>query len=362
LWAHSYERDLQDILALQSEVAQAITNEIQVNLAPQHWEQRVRAWPANRQAYEAYLRGRYCWNKRTGQGIRKSIHYLRQAIAHDPDYALAHAGLADGYRILAVCGWLAPIAARDKALAAAHKALEIDELLSEAHKALGAVRFRFDWEWNQSETELQRALELNSSDADAHRVYALCLQATGRVEQAIAEVERARDLDPLSLLMETALGRALYLARRYEAAIAQCRKALELDPDYVPAHFNLGRVLVEAGKTGEAISELKKAGGEGGISCMAALGYAYSRAGEEKGARAVLKELEKLRTRSYVSAYEVAKVHVGLGQMEQALEWLQKAYTERAVGLVALKVDPVFEPLHSHPAFQELGQRMRLQN
>jgi TolB-like protein/Flp pilus assembly protein TadD len=362
LWANSYERDLRDILVLQSEVAQAITNEIRVKLAPQHWERSTRALPANRQAYEAYLRGRYCWNKRTREGSRKAIDYFQQAIAHDAHYALAYAGLADGYRILAVCGWLAPSACRGKALDAAHRALEIDDRLGEAHKALGAAHFRFDWEWKQSEAELHRAMELNSSDADAHRVYALYLQAMGQVEEAIAEVERARELDPLSLLIETALGRALYLARRYEAAIAQCRKALELDPNYLPAHLNLGRVLVETGKTREAISEFKKAGKEGGVPSIAALGYTYARAGDGEAAQAVLKKLEQLGRRSYVSAYEVAKVHVGLGQKQQAVEWLQKAYAERAVGLTALKVEPVFDPLHSDSGFQELGQRMRLPN
>ncbi len=360
LWAHSYERDLRDILALQSEVAQAISNEIRVKLTPQHWVRSVSALPANRQAYEAYLRGRYCWSKRTREGIQRSVDYFLQAIAHDPHYALAYAGLADGYRILAVCGWLAPSAVQEKALAAARRALEIDGRLSEAHKALGAVRFRFDWEWKESEAELQRALELNPSDADAHRVYALYLQALGRVEEAIAEVERARELDPLSLLMETALGRALYMARRFEAAIAQCRKALELDPDYVPARFNLGRLLVETGKAREAIGVFKKASKRGEVLYLAALGYAYARAEEEEQARGVLMQLEELARHSYVSAYEVAKIHVGLGEKAEALEWLERAYAERAVGLVAVKVDPVFDPLHSDQQFQGLLRRMAL--
>ncbi len=360
LWAHSYERDLRDILALQSEVAQAISNEIRVKLTPQHWVRSVSALPANRQAYEAYLRGRYCWSKRTREGIQRSVDYFLQAIAHDPHYALAYAGLADGYRILAVCGWLAPSVVQQKALAAARRALEIDGRLSEAHKALGAVRFRFDWEWKESEAELQRALELNPSDADAHRVYALYLQALGRVEEAIAEVERARELDPLSLLMETALGRALYMARRFEAAIAQCRKALELDPDYVPARFNLGRLLVETGKAREAIGVFKKASKRGEVLYLAALGYAYARAEEEEQARGVLMQLEELARHSYVSAYEVAKIHVGLGEKAEALEWLERAYAERAVGLVAVKVDPVFDPLHSDQQFQGLLRRMAL--
>ncbi len=360
LWARSYERDLRDILALQSEVAQAISNEIRVKLTPQHWVRSVNALPANRQAYEAYLRGRYCWNKRTREGIQRSVDYFLQAIAHDPRYALAYAGLADGYRILAVCGWLAPSAVQEKALAAARRALEIDGRLSEAHKALGAVRFRFDWEWKESEAELQRALELNPSDADAHRVYALYLQALGRVEEAIAEVERARELDPLSLLMETALGRALYMARRFEAAITQCRKALELDPDYVPARFNLGRLLAETGKAREAIGVFKKASKRGEVLYLAALGYAYARAEEEERARGVLMQLEELARHSYVSAYEVAKIHVGLGEKAEALEWLERAYAERAVGLVAVKVDPVFDPLHSDQQFQGLLRRMAL--
>jgi TolB-like protein/Tfp pilus assembly protein PilF len=360
LWAHSYERDLRDMLALQSEVARAISSEIQVKLTPQHWARNVSALPANRQAYEAYLRGRYCWNRRTQEGIQKGIDYFRQAISHDSSYALAYAGLADGYRVQAVCGWLAPSIAREKALAAASKALEIDNRLSEAHRALGAVRFRFDWEWKQSEAELVRAVELNPSDAEAHRVYALYLQAVGRVEDAISEVERARELDPLSLLMETALGRALYFARRYEAAITQCHRALELDPDYIPAHFNLGRALVETGKSGEAIGEFKKASRRGEVLYLAGLGYAYGRAAQQERARGVLKRLETLAGRSYVSPYELAKVHMGMGQLERAMECLEKAYAERAVGAVALKVDPVFDALHWDPRFQGLLRRMGL--
>jgi len=360
LWAHSYERDLRDMLALQSEVARAISDEIQVKLTPQHWARNVSALPANRQAYEAYLRGRYCWNRRTPEGIQKGIDYFQQAIAHDSSYALAYAGLADGYRIQAVCGWLAPRIAREKALAAASKALEIDDQLSEAHRAVGAVRFRFDWEWKQSEAELLRALELNPSDAEAHRVYALYLQAVGKVEEAVAEVERARELDPLSLLMETALGRALYFARRYEAAITQCRRALELDPDYIPAHFNLGRALVETGRGGEAIGEFKKASRRGDVLYLAGLGYAYGRAGQQERARGVLKRMETLAGRSYVSAYEMAKVHMGLEQLERAVEWLERAYAERAVGVVAVKVDPVFDALHPDPRFQALWRRMGL--
>jgi TolB-like protein/Tfp pilus assembly protein PilF len=360
LWAHSYERDLRDMLALQSEVAQAISSEIQVKLTPQHWARNVNALPANRQAYEAYLRGRYCWSRRTQEGIQKGIDYFQQAIAHDSNYALAYAGLADCYRIQAVCGWLAPSITRGKALAAASKALEIDNRLSEAHRALGAVRFRFDWEWTRSEAELVRALELNPSDAEAHRVYALYLQAVGRVEEAISEVERARELDPLSLLMETGLGRALYFARRYEAAISQCHRALELDPDYIPARFNLGRALVETGKAAEAIGEFKKASRRGEVLYLAGLGYAYGRAAQQERARGVLKRLEILARHRYVSAYEMAKVHMGLGQLERALEWLERAYAERAVGVVAVKVDPVFDALHSDPRFQTLLQRMGL--
>jgi TolB-like protein/Flp pilus assembly protein TadD len=360
LWAHSYERDLRDILALQSEVARAICNEIQVKLAPQHWARNVSALPANRQAYEAYLRGRYCLDKRTQEGIQKVIDYFQEAIVHDSRYALAYAGLADGYRIQAVCGWLVPSAAREKALAAAFKALEIDDRLSEAHRALGAARFRLGWEWKQGEADLLRALELNPNDAEAHRVYALYLQAVGREKEAIAQMERARELDPLSLLMETAMGRALYFARRYEAAAHQCRKALELDPDYRLAHFNLGRALVETGKVAEAIGEFKKATRRGEALFLGGLGYAYARSEQQERARGVLKQLEALAERNYVSSYERAKVHIGLGQEDRAMEWLEKAYAEGAVGLVLVKVDPVFDPLHSDARFQALCQRMGL--
>jgi TolB-like protein/Flp pilus assembly protein TadD len=360
LWAHSYERDLRDILALQSEVAGAISNEIQVKLAPQCWARNVSALPASGQAYEAYLRGRYCLNRRTQEGIKKGIDYFKQAIAHDSRYALAYAGLADGYRIQGACGWLAPSVAREEARAAARKALEIDDRLCEAHRALGAVLFRFDWVWKQSEVELLRALELNPSDPETHRVYATYLQAVGRVEEAISEAERARKLDPLSLLMETALGKALYFARRYEAATIQCRRALELDPDYTPARFNLGRALLETGRGEEAVAEFKKASRRGEVHYLAGLAYAYARTALQEQARGVLKRLETLAGRNYVSAYDMAKVHLGLGQEEQAMEWLERAYAERAAGAVAVKVDPVFEMLHSDPRFQALCRRMEL--
>jgi TolB-like protein/Flp pilus assembly protein TadD len=360
LWARSYERDLRNILALQSEVARAISNEIQVKLTPQHWARNVSALPANRQAHEAYLRGRYCLNKQTQEGIQKGIDYFQQAIVHDSRYALAYAGLADAYGIQAASGWLAPSIAREKALAVAQTALEIDDRLSEAHRVQGAARFCFDWEWKQSEEELLRALDLNPTDAEAHRVYAFYLQAVGRVEEGIAEVERARELDPLSLLIETALGEALYFARRYEAATTQCRRALELDPDYMPARFNLGRALVETGKGGEAIGEFKKATRRREALYLAGLGYAYARSAQQERARGVLAQLETLAGRKYVSAYERAKVHIGLGQEERAIEWLERAYAERAVGLVAVRVDPVFDSLHAHPRFEALWRRMGL--
>jgi len=360
LWAQSYERDLRNILTLQSEVAQAISNEIQVKLEPQQWARNVSALPAIGQAYEAYLRGRYCLNRRTQEGVQKAIDYFQKAMACDSGYALAYAGLADGYRIQAVCGWLVPSVAREKALAAARRALEIDDRLSEAHRTLGAVLLRFDWMWNESEAELLRALELNPSDAEAHRIHAIYLQAVGRVEEAISEVERARELDPLSLLMETSLGRALYFARRYEAAAIQCRRALELDPGYVPARFNLGRALVEAGKGEEGITQLKKASRRGDVLYLAELGYAYARTAQQDRARGVLKRLEALAEREYVSAYETAKVHIGLGQEEQALACLERAYAERAAGLVAVKAEPGFENLHSDPRFQALWRRMGL--
>jgi tetratricopeptide (TPR) repeat protein len=317
--------------------------------------------PANRQAHEAYLRGRYCWNRRTEEGIKKGIEYFQQAIELDPEYALAYAGLADCYTILAVYGLLAPREAKVEAERAACKALEINDDLAEGHNSLGAVRFRFDWDWEQTEAALQRARTLNPSYADAHLSYALYLQALGRLDESIAETRRACDLDPLSLLMETALGRALYFARQYDAAIVQCRKALELDGGYLPARFNLGRALVEKGQYGEAIAELKRAAEAGEVLYLAALGNAYARAGQGKRARLVLARIEKRAAQSYVSAYDLAKMHMGLGQKQQAMEYLERAHTDRSTRLVTLRVDPLFEALHSEARFQGLLRRMRLE-
>jgi len=362
LWGASYERDLGDILKLQSQVAQAIAQEIRVKL-PADEEIRLAGTRLIRpEAYVSYLKGRHYCNTRTVAGILKAISCFRQAIEKDPAHALAHSGLADAYRVLAVFGLMPPRKAMPQANAAALKALEIDSQRAEAHTSLAGVRFRFDWDWAGSEIEFKRALELNPSYAEAHRTYAIYLQAMGQLDEAIATTQRAQQLDPLSLLMKTAAGWAYYFGRHYDRAIEHFREALELDADFLPALHNLGRAYAQKGMRREAIAALERAADLSGreVLHLSALGYAYARVGDGKSTHGLLNELHTLAKQRYVSPYDVATVYAGLGDKDRSLEWLGKAHKAHSSRLVLLNTDPVLDGLRSDPRFKELLKLMGL--
>ena len=362
LWAESYERDLKDVLALQSEVARAIAGEIKITLTPQEQTRLASARPVNPEAHEAYLKGRFYWNKRTADGLKKSLDYFQQAIERDPAYALSYVGLADCYVLMAAAEYavLPPREGFPKAEAAARKALQIDDMLAEAHCTLAYSKGLFEWDWPGAEREFQRAFEINPSYATAHQWYALLLKDQGRLAEAFDEIKRAQALDPLSLIINCDAAVMYYWARQYDRSIQEYRKALEMDPNFAVAHWGLGRAYVEKRMFREATAELQKAIVLSGGSAvhLASLGHAYAVAGEKAAARDALSNLKDLSKRANVSPYDIALIHAALGEKDQAFEWLEKAYEQRDSSLIFLKVDPRLDPLRSDPRFQDLLRRM----
>jgi serine/threonine protein kinase/Tfp pilus assembly protein PilF len=360
LWAESYERDLRDILSLQSEVAQAIAQEIKIKLTPQERARLGRVHRVDPEAHDAYLRGRFHWNKRTEEALTEAIAYFKNAIEKDPSYALAYAGLADAYNILGFYAVRPPRETFPKAKAAALKALELDDTLAEARASLGYAKSCYDWDWLASEKVFKQAIELNPGYPIAHQWYGSTLTMMGRHDEAIAEQRRAQELDPLSVVISASVGWLLYYARRFDEAIEQSRKTLEMDPNFALAHLWLGWAYEQTGRYKEASEEAKKAVTLSGGSpyYRASLGHAYAQSGMKVEAEKILEELNEVPQRMYVSPYFLAEIYTGLGENEEAFRWLERAYEERANLLVFLKVEPKVDPLRSDPRFQDLLRRM----
>jgi serine/threonine protein kinase/tetratricopeptide (TPR) repeat protein len=362
LWANSYERHQRDVLALQGEVAQAIANEIKVKLTPQEQARLSSTHPLNPEAYEAYLKGRYEWNRRTEEGLRKSLEYFHQAIAAEPSYAAAYSGLADSYSMLWDNGFLGSDECIPKARAAALKAIEIDDNLAEAHVSLAMVMGSYDWNWTAAEKEYRRAIELNPNYATAHHWYAGHLAQMGHHVEALEEIRKARQLDPLSPRINAVVGLHLYWARQYDLALEELNKALELNRNDPLTHNILGVVYLQKGKNREAIAELLRANqliGEKGLPLLD-LAYAYAFVGERDEARKMLEKLERQAKRTYVSPTGIGLIYAVLGERQQAFAWLERAYEQRDYSLLELKVDPIFDPLRSDPRFQDLLRRVGL--
>jgi len=358
LWAESYERDLRDILALQSEVAGAIANKIQGALAPQEQGRLAHTPPVNPAAHEAYLKGTYL-NRGTNEQRRKAREYFEQAVSIDPGYAPAYAGLADYY-------WATPElpagVAMPEAKQYALKALDLDPTLVRAHTALAAVRYYGDWDWAAAEKEFKRALELNPSDAEAHRMYSIYSSALGRGEEALAEIRRAQQLDPLSNLTQITAGWTFYYARQYDRAVEQCRRVLGSDPNSDGGYDCLGSAYLAKGLYEEAIAASERTVSLSGSDPARVVGLAraYALAGRKAEAHKVLQELRQLSKGAYLPPCYFAAVHVALGENEQAFTWLEKAYRERDTYLTWLKVDEALDPLRPDPRFHELLSRVGL--
>ncbi len=362
LWAHDYERDLRDVLSLQSEVAQAVAQEIQAKLTRTERERLASARPVDAQAHEAYLRGRYSLNKGSEASIRKAIEYFHQAISRDSGYARAWAGLADSYSALRSV-YEPPRVVMPKAEAAALKAVQLEDTLAEAHVSLGFVRMFWNFDWPGAEREFRRAIDLNPGLADAHDGYGGYLTAVGRYEEAIAEQERAAALDPLSLLILTDAAWAHYFAGHYETAAEWARKALDLDPNYTWARIMLGVNHEKMGRFDEAIAELQKAHElDSSPTMLEFLGGTYAAAGRKEEARKVVAELTARAQKRYVCPYEIATVFVGLGDKDAAFRWLEKGREERADCMPWMKGDAKLDPVRSDPRYREILHRMGLDN
>jgi len=363
LWAETYDRGLRDVLALQSEIAQTIAREIRIQLTPQEQAHLAATRPVNTQALEAYLKGRFFWNKRTPEGFQRSLEYFQEAIKMDAEYAQAYSGLSDTYTLLQNYGLLPPEEAYPRAKAAALKALELDETLAEAHTSLAGVLEDYDWDWSGAEREYKRAIELNPNYETAHQWYGILLSSLGRPEEALAQVKRARELAPTSPRINTDMGWVLYETRLYDEAIAKAQGTLELDPDFAPAHSLLGWAFLRKNRYGEAIAEFQKAAAlsKDKAANLSAIAYAYAKAGQRVAALKTLNELKHESEHGSVPSYQMAIVYAGLGEKEKALESLEKAYAgERDKWLGFLKVEPSFDPLRPDLRFKNLLQRMNL--
>ena len=359
-WAHAYERDLRDVLVLQDEVARDIANGIRVELTPQEGARLAGAHRVNPEAHEAYLKGLFYFNQLTEPDVKKSLGFFQQAIEKDPNYALGYAGLAGYYVVMDQYPGALRNEACPEAKAAALKAVELDDSLAETHQALGALRLYCDWDWQGAESELQRAIRLNPSYSMAHRIYSTLLVASGRVREAMSEMDRAVENDPMSPDLCSARGGRYYEARQYDQALKQYRKALEMDPKRARPHNGLGDVYAQQGRFDLAIREYRKglelSGGQPAASPD--LGYVYALTGRRPEALEILKQLNEMSKHRSVSELDRAVVCIGLGNKEQALAALEKAYEQHEWGMIILKADPRYDPLRSDPRFQDFLRRM----
>jgi len=357
LWAETFEREPEDILALQSEVASAIARQVQVKLLP---GPRGGVRPVKSAVYEEYLKGRFAWNKRSEAGLQEGIEHFQQAIAIDPNYAAAYSGLADSYTTMGYLSYIAPKEAFPQARAAAVKALELDSTLAEPHASLAYVRFYHDWDWPGAEAEFRQAVALNPNYAAAHDWYSYFLTAVGRPEEALVEIRRAQEIDPLSLVISTDIGFQLYYQKRYDEAISQLRKTLQMNPKFPLAHLWLGRAYQQKQMYEEAIAEYREtdAALPDWVVTLAAIGNVEGVAGKRRAARDILAKLNTLAQKKYVTPYGVALVYDGLGEKDQALSWLDKALDDRSHWLVWIRLDPRWDAIRDEPRFKRIVSRV----
>ena len=361
LWADIYDRKLTDIFAVESDIAKTIADTLQAKLTGSEKTAMSKKPTANPEAYQLYLKGRFFWDKRTGADLQTAIQYFNQAIAKDPTYALAYAGLADAYALLTAYGASSIADSFPQAKAAARKALELDGSLAEAHTSLGQVLLFYDLDFQAAANEFQRAIALNPNYATAHHWYGNGPPTVvGDFDTAIAELKRAQQLDPLSLIINADLGVTFFLARRYDEAITQLRKTIEMEPHFYYAHWNLGQALELKGQLREALAEYKKAAELNEDPLIVALvARAYAKLGQRDEALKRLEELQQAATRRYVPNYAFALVYAALGDKAKAMDWLEHAYRDH-VGpeLVLIKVDPMLDPLRGDARFEALAEKI----
>jgi TolB-like protein/Tfp pilus assembly protein PilF len=356
LWAESYNRELADILQVQHEVAQRVAVSLSLELLAKGSKHHP---PVPPDAYEAYLQGRFFWNKGNDRDARTAIQWFERAVERDPKYALAYSGMADCYGRLAWYGALPPREASPKAKLAATRALQIDDRLGEAHASMALVCFWYEWNWSEAEHEFRRAIELRSNYAPAHNWYAAYLNAMQRFDEAAAEQKIAQELDPLSLTIAMNAADPYYFKREYSLAIQHLECVLKREPNFFPAHYNLGKAYALGGKYQEAIAAFETAVRLSGVEgANTALAYAYAQSGQLTKAKTIQRQVEELATTRYVPAPQLVLSSLGLGERSKALTQLENGFEERSYLMIYLKADPIYDSLRSDPAFINLLGRM----
>jgi tetratricopeptide (TPR) repeat protein len=366
IWADNYDRDLSDVLLLQSDVARDIAKQIDLRLTPQQQQHLAKgAHPVNPDAYQAYLLGRYYWNKRPA-GLAQAGTYFQQAIQKDPNYAPAYSGLSDYFAFLTLIGGpevLPPHIAMAQAKEAAQKGLQLDDSLAETHASMGHILHNYDWNFEGAEQEFKRAIELNPNYATAHHWYSHLLMQVGRTEESLAEAKRAQELDPLEPSVNNGLARQYYLSRQYDKAIAQCQIVLQIDPNYLPAAMQLALAYEQKGRVTEAVTLLEKARSSAGTLpvARALLAHAYATAGRKADAQRELNVLTGMVSHNqYVPPSYLAIVSLALGDKDKAFDYLQQSYRDRSEHMLYLGVEPLVDPLRSDPRFDVLLKQVGL--
>jgi TolB-like protein/Tfp pilus assembly protein PilF len=363
VWSETYDGELEDVFALQEKISRAVVEALRVRLLDEQRDLLSKRYTDNLRAYTLYLRGRQQWNARSEAGLGAAIEFFQQAIAEDPSYALAYAGLADSYSLLGNYGLELPTAVRPSARETAARAVEIDPTLAEARTSLGHVRATYDWDWSRAEREHEMAISLNPGYATAHHWYAITLLApVGRLDESLVEIERARELGPISLSINRDLAIILTYRRQYDLAIAQCLETLSLDPNFHSAYWALGMAYEAAGMLSEALAAFETGLNlsDGIPRLYGALGRCYALSGATDKAREMLNKLRSMADQRYVSPFETALIYMGLADTNKAFEWLDKVYAVRSYELVPIKVDPRFDCLRPDRRFASLPHRMGL--
>ncbi|MHB8410408.1 MAG: winged helix-turn-helix domain-containing protein [Candidatus Acidiferrales bacterium] len=360
LWGEEYQRSREEIQTLSEEIARQIGAKMHPQVTPENRKRWGKRYTENAEAYSDYLKGRYHWYKLSAESLKKSVSHFEQAIEKDPNFALAHSALADAYVLFAFIALLPPCEALQKARAAALRALEIDDGLAEVHASCASVTKLYDWDWPKAEREYRKCLELDPNNAIARRGFGAFLSALGRTEEALAEIYKAQELDPLSLLIGVEVAWNLYMARQYEEAAQQAMRTIEMEPEFTATGHVLGLALEQLGKYDEAIERFQKAGKRSAMqqTTIASLAHAYARCGRTQDSEAILNELTATSSQRYVSPYLFGVMHAGLGEIKKAVDWLEKAFETHDVWMIWVNRDPRFDVLRPESRFQDLLRRM----
>lgn len=362
IWGKRITRKTADVLAVQDQIAHELTEQLRVKLSGEDQKRISKRETDDVEAYRLYITGRFFWNKRTSEGIRKAIDCFNQAIALDPNYALAYAGLADSYLLQTFYGGAGLNESYEHAKRAAQRATALDDALTEAHTALGNVYFWYDWNWDEAQKEFARAIALNRNNAMAHYAYSHYLLTMGRFDEALVEAKDARELDPLSLLINSHLARVFYYAGQYDQAIEQCQKTIEIDASFPLVYAIRGSAQLQRGKYEDALKDHLKAADLARDEMFSApdMGYIYGRMGKADKATEIIAKLDAKSRSDYIDPYDLAVIYTGLGKNGEAIAWLDKAYRQKSPGIVSMKIDPMLNGLREEAKFKDLLKELGL--